>query len=573
LQGHRLSYAMIKLDRITYGYTGHPPVLRELSLTVSTGESVCIMGANGCGKSTLARIIAGLTAPQSGSTQIDVGKPTADRPDGIAARPVGILFQNPDNQMVAVTVDKEIAFALENAAVPLSQMETAVTETLDQFGIDHLRHRLTTELSGGEKQRVALAAVMVSKPPIIVLDEPDSFLDEVGKRLLTDALARMHASDPKLIEIRITQYVHVAKQYKRLVVMYEGGIAADGNPNRILADHKSCEQVGLRYSDSVGQNPLRFCQLDGGEHGRQDQKRSCPTNVIRLSGISFGYVAAAPIINDLSLEWRRGETIGLVGPSASGKSTLGALLCGLVKPTEGRIEYFDRSSDSLAPMDSNEMLQEATASSRGPRLRRGTWRSQFAWIRNKLRLLRRTPPKRGAPRNDDAIAMRRHCRPGEVVGSFQQPERQFFLPTCAEEVAFGPKNFGAMLNQSQIEAYLELVGLAPAGFAQRDPFSLSMGEKRRLAFAAILSMNPAFVVFDEPTCGLDPEGVGRFVRLSKALQEQKVGQVIISHDGDLIKALCDRVLYLRGDGRGEEVTVRDFFGSAVYRGVVSEPVM
>jgi len=559
---------MITLDRITYGYTKQSPVLKDLSLSIVAGESICIMGANGCGKSTLARIIAGLTAPQSGSVLINIDRPPTDKPNGIAARPVGILFQNPDNQMVAVTVDKEIAFALENAAVPMSQMETAVTETLEQVGIGHLRHRLTTELSGGEKQRVALAAVMVSEPPIIVLDEPDSFLDEAGKRLLTDALARMHASDPQLVEIRITQYVHVARQYKRLVVMYEGGIAVDGDPNRILADHKSCEQVGLRYSDSVGQNPLRFCRSEADERNRQDQKRSCPTNLICLSGISFGYAAGAPIINDLSLEWRRGETIGLVGPSGSGKSTLGALLCGLVKPTGGKIEFLDGGGTPI-----------------------------------------------------------RVTKPGTVIGAFQQPERQFFLPTCAEEVAFGPKNFGVVLSDDEIAGYLNLVGLgdnrsvdmetssrgvnplsagerrrdlpAPneadrlrrpreAGsrndgpsdtlsselnvFFGRDPFSLSMGEKRRLAFAAILSMNPAFVVFDEPTCGLDPEGVGRFVLLSKALHEQKVGQIIISHDGDLIKALCDRVVYLRGDGKAEEVGIEDFFGSAAYRGVVSKLV-
>ncbi|PWB69678.1 energy-coupling factor ABC transporter ATP-binding protein, partial [candidate division GN15 bacterium] len=235
---------MITLDRISYAYPGHPPVLNNLSLAIKSGESICIMGANGCGKSTLARIIAGLTAPQSGNVHIEVGNLSAPANTGRATRPVGILFQNPDNQMVAVTVDKEVAFALENTAVPMSRMESIVIETLDAFGISHLRHRLTTELSGGEKQRVALAAVMVSRPPIIVLDEPDSYLDEAGKRLLTDALARMHASDRDLTEIRITQYPYVAKQYKRLVVMFEGGIVADGDPNRILADEKSCEQVG-----------------------------------------------------------------------------------------------------------------------------------------------------------------------------------------------------------------------------------------------------------------------------------------------------------------------------------------
>ena len=491
---------MITLDRITYSYPGQPPVISDLSLSISTGESICIMGANGCGKSTLARIIAGLTAPQSGTVRIEVPDHTVPSLNEMIQRPVGILFQNPDNQMVAVTVDKEIAFALENANVSMPHMARMVADTLELFGISHLRHRMTTELSGGEKQRVALAAVMVSRPPVIVLDEPDSYLDEAGKRLLTDALARMHADDSHLIEIRITQYPQVAKQYKRLVVMHEGGIVADSDPNRILADHESCQQVGLRYrnetvvTDSV---PLA-------------KKRYCPTSSIRLNGVSFGYHKKSPIITNLSLEWRRGETIGLVGPSGSGKSTLGALVCGLLKPTEGKIEFL---------ADSGAIIASAS--------------------------------------------------PGTVIGAFQQPERQFFVATCAEEVAFGPTNLGVTLTDDETAAYLNLVGLDAERFLKRDPFSLSMGEKRRLAFAAILSMSPAYVVFDEPTCGLDPEGVGRYMRLSKALHEQKVGQIIISHDGDLIKGLCDRVVYLRGDGASEEIGTHEFFSSQTHLGVVS----
>lgn len=525
---------MITVDNITYAYPGQPPVLSDLSLSVNAGESLCIMGANGCGKSTLARIIAGLTAPQSGSVRIEVPEHTVPSLNELIRRPVGILFQNPDNQMVAVTVDKEIAFALENANVSMPHMARMVTDTLELFGISHLQHRMTTELSGGEKQRVALAAVMVSRPPVIVLDEPDSFLDEAGKQLLTDALARMHADDPHLIEIRITQYPHVARQYKRLVVMYQREIVADNDPKRILAEHASCEKVGLRYREdtteanavatsgavdstgvvgAVGRNPLGSRQPDSVcAVGRYPlgSRHSSPTNLIRVNNISFGYDSKSPIIKDLSFDWKRGETIGLVGPSGSGKSTLGALLCGLLKPNDGRIEF----------------------------------QSQVGLI--------------------DFVPA-----PGTIVGAFQQPERQFFLPTCADEVAFGPNNLGETLSDTEIANYLNLVGLDAAKFAARDPFSLSMGEKRRLAFAVILSMNPSFVVFDEPTCGLDPEGVGRFVRLSKRLHEQNVGQIIISHDGEVIRSLCDRVVYLQEYGRAEELAVLDFFQSARLSGVIS----
>ncbi|PWB68343.1 hypothetical protein C3F09_11850 [candidate division GN15 bacterium] len=288
--------------------------------------------------------------------------------------------------------------------------------------------------------------------------------------------------------------------------------------------------------------------------------------MVRTRDISFGYATGASIINVLSLEWRRGETIGLVGPSGSGKSTLGALLCGLVKPTQGRIEFLAEPSTSDTLTSPNQTPQDGSTSSRGAAS--ATKRSQFWSFVSKLRLLRR-PVKDGPPRNDEATGLQVQCRPGTVIGAFQQPERQFFLKTCAEEVAFGPKNIGEALLEIEVGEYLSLVGLEPSRFGSRDPFSLSMGEKRRLAFAAILSMNPVFVVFDEPTCGLDPEGVGRFVRLSKALHEQKVGQIIISHDGDLVKGLCERVVYLRGDGKAEQVAIDDFLSSQLYRGVVS----
>jgi energy-coupling factor transporter ATP-binding protein EcfA2 len=282
--------------------------------------------------------------------------------------------------------------------------------------------------------------------------------------------------------------------------MYDGEIVADSDPKSILAEHRSCERVGLRYREE-----------STGKPAPRDQRRFCLTRTVSVNNLSFGYDPRSPIISNLSFEWHRGETIGLVGPSGTGKSTLGSLLCGLLKPSEGKIEFL----------------------------------SEVGSINS-------TPS------------------PGTIVGAFQQPERQFFLPTCAQEVAFGPKNFGDELLKDEIAAHLNLVGLDAGRFAERDPFSLSMGEKRRLAFAAILSMNPSFVVFDEPTCGLDPEGVGRFMQLSKAIHERGVGQIIISHDGGLIKKTCDRVLMLFGDQRVREASVGDFCESPMYRLIVSE---
>ena len=201
-----------------------------------------------------------------------------------------------------------------------------------------------------------------------------------------------------------------------------------------------------------------------------------------------------------------------MGPTGSGKSSLGLLLSGVLKPHSGEIYYLDRAGAEL------------------------DGRNRAGWVSTVL----------------------------------QQPERQFFLSTCAKEVAFGPHNLGHELTDDETRGYLELIGLEPDRFAERDPFSLSVGEKRRLAFACVLSMSPSFVVFDEPTASLDQEGVGRFVALSRLLKARGIGQIVISHEGQIISALADKVLYLRGDGSYELLATEELFARDEFAGVVAE---
>jgi energy-coupling factor transport system ATP-binding protein len=493
-------FDMIRLERVTFRYRDDsPPVLRNLDLTVSDGESLSVMGVNGSGKSTLAKILAGLLEVKQGRVHID-------RNDA-GRLPVGILFQNPDNQMVAVTVEKEIAFALENFGTPQPEMERLVSEALERFSIRHLRRRLTSELSGGEKQRVAMAAVMVCRPAVLVLDEPDSFLDESGKAALMEELARLRRENPDMIQIHITQYPSTAQRYPRLVVLDNGSVAADGPPSEIFQRRDFCLRTGLSFSPEDGR------QLVVPEFPRDDTGAADAVETIRLKNVGFAYLDGHPVLRNLSFTWRWGEIVGLVGPSGSGKSTLGLLLCGLLKPDSGSVAYLNREEQPVSP----------------------------------------------------------EKRAGQVSAVFQQPERQFFLPTCAKEVAFGPQNFGRRLRAADVADLLAMVGLQPDMFADKDPFTLSGGEKRRLAFAAVLSMFPRFVVFDEPTCGLDQEGVGRFILLAQALKRRGLGMMVITHDGDIIKHLTDRVLLLQRDAGYFLYTKDEFFQSGRWVGVVSPP--
>ncbi|MBD3332271.1 ATP-binding cassette domain-containing protein [candidate division GN15 bacterium] len=489
---------MLSLKNVTFRYRADlPPVLDDLTLEVADGEQVCIMGANGSGKSTLARVVASLADPDSGDVHVDT-------PDGSPIA-VGMLFQNPDNQMVAVTVDKEVVFALENLGVRPDDMQERLSDVLRRFDIEHLRRRLTSELSGGEKQRVALAALMVFDPPVLVLDEPDSFLDEAGRKLLAEQLDAIHDRSPRTSLVRITQYPHVARLYSRLIVLERGKITADGDPGMILEDEQLCRRAGLAF------DPDRMTDSKTITHAITERTGNGGISRMMCQGISFSYQADQPVLTDLNFELTQGETLAVVGPSGSGKSTLGLLMCGLNKPDTGRITYFDDGGNEL-----------------------------------------------------DA-----HNLSGRVSAILQQPERQFFLRTCAEEVQFGPANRGHGFTEQQTCAMMRLVGLDPEQFADRDPLTLSGGEKRRLAFAAVLSMQPDVVVFDEPTCALDVDGVARFIDLSRHLAQRARTQVIITHDGDLVRLLADRVLVLRGPDWS--LVTKDEFFAGSQRSVVSPP--
>lgn len=485
---------MIKLENITYSYSKDSPVvLKNINLAIAPGESVCVMGANGSGKSTFAKLISGLIEPDRGELSIEnnIEKDL----------PVGLIFQDPDNQMVAVIVENEIAFTMENLGYPFNKMESLVHEALQKFSIEPLRKRITSELSGGEKQRVALSSVMIFQPDILILDEPDSFLDERGKQALYSELEKIRIEKPDMIQIHITQYPHISLKYNRLIVFHNGEIVADDKPENIFSDTEFTNQTGLSYQRDA-QLPT-VPKISG--HQNKIHK-------ICLEKITFNYSDQIKVLNNLSGCFTAGEITGMVGYSGSGKSTLSLLLCNLLQPTSGKIKYYNKNDQ---PIESS------------------------------------------------AIS-------GKISALFQQPEKQFFLPTCEEEVKFGPKNFGYNLSDDETKLYFEMVGLNFKELAGRDPLTLSGGEKRRLAFACVISMSPDFIIFDEPTCGLDPVGVGLFIQLATVLKQNGSGIIIISHDGILLSHLADRLLIIDDFGTAEFVEKDRFFTESKLSRIVSK---
>lgn len=331
---------MIAFDRVSYAYPAARayPAVRDVSLSIGDGEEVAIMGANGCGKTTLGLLMAGLLKPDSGTVQIEIDGYAFGR-DGDDPV-VGFLFQDPDNGLVATTVEREVAFSLENRNMPSPQMREIVGKTLAFFGMDGIRGRLVWNLSGGEKQRLSLAGLFASERKVLFLDEPASFLDYPGSQQMETILTQMKKADPKLTVVRITQYARVAVTFARILVMAHGEIIADGSPDEVFGNLDMLTRIRLRP-------PLRYLTSKTTAHSTSQSgegaRTARPLATFDRVGFSYENGQGGALFHDLSFQIHKGEVLGLVGPSGSGKSTLAQILCGIYQPTSGSIELTDPS--------------------------------------------------------------------------------------------------------------------------------------------------------------------------------------------------------------------------------------
>ncbi|MDD4051318.1 MAG: ATP-binding cassette domain-containing protein [candidate division Zixibacteria bacterium] len=323
---------MIRCEQVTFGYGGGTalPVLKDFSLTIPTGEELVVIGGNGSGKTTLGLLLCGILTPTSGRIIVE---PASQRRNGDESG-IGFLFQDPDNGLVATTVEREVAFSLENRNLPTETIQREVAETLDRFRLTRFRERLVWTLSGGEKQRLSLAALFAAGSNILFLDEPESYLDYDSARQLEQTLKELRSANPDFTIIRVTQYPRVAERYHRMVILGEGAIIGDDSPEALFSNQIVMARSRLRP-------PLKYFQ----------PRSSLPTPAIiedkqreplvEITDLAFTYDSNLPglLFDNLSLTIRRGEVLALVGASGSGKSTLAQLICGLYQPVSGVIHF------------------------------------------------------------------------------------------------------------------------------------------------------------------------------------------------------------------------------------------
>ncbi|HOM56725.1 MAG TPA: energy-coupling factor transporter ATPase [Candidatus Latescibacteria bacterium] len=311
---------------------GGRALLDGVSVTISPGEYVAVMGRNGSGKTTLIRHFNGLLLPTSGEC-FAFGLPTRDpRCLREIRRRIGLVFQDPDDQMVAVTVEDEIAFGLENRAVPPEEMDQRVEAVLDIFHLQHVRKRSTSALSGGEQQRVAIAAVWATNPDVLVLDEPTSMLDLVSSVALLELLNEIRGS--KAV-VHVTQNLQEAARAERLIVMDEGRIVFDGPPQQALEESDSLRRWGIAAA------------------GRPASRNTPPGTSIAISTEALNHVRddgneTNHVLKDVTFQALRGSVLAIVGKSGSGKTTLAYHFNRLLEPTSGEVRIGERPAHSIA---------------------------------------------------------------------------------------------------------------------------------------------------------------------------------------------------------------------------------
>ena len=479
----------VRLAHVTLRY-GDSVALDDVTLEVCRGERVCVLGANGSGKSTLASVICGLLAPDEGDVELAGHAVCTGGVPDLAAyrdarRQLGLVFQNPDDQIVTSVVADDVAFGPENLGVPRAQISVRVARELRRVAMEKYAHADPSRLSGGQRQRVCIAGALAMEPAVLVLDEPSSLLDVRGRAAIMRVMGRLAAAGATLVHV--THFMDEALAADRVVVMQHGHVALEGTPDEVFAAKNAqvIEALGLEMPfEARLAVALRQAGAAGGAIAApgtpSDEKpaacaacaHTAEPLAILARDLGFSYGPGAQALDGVSLEVPVRATTAIVGQTGSGKSTLLRLLCGL--------EAADAGSLTVCGINA------AT--------------------------------KRG----------RRQVR--RAVGYvMQHPERQLFAQTVAEDVAFGPRNQG--LSAAEVEGRvahaLDLVGLADRRDAS--PFELSGGQQRLAAIAGVLAMEPELLVLDEPTAGLDPRGRARLRTLMADLAAHGVTLLQVTH--------------------------------------------
>ncbi|MCA0982902.1 energy-coupling factor ABC transporter ATP-binding protein [Halobacillus yeomjeoni] len=477
------------------------PALNDINLSIEKGSTWLILGPSGAGKSTFIHCLNGLfprelDGEMSGHVYVN-GKDTRDYHPGEISRHIGIVFQDPDTQFCMLTVEDEIAFGLENLSTPLEKMEELITESLKLVGLEHYRKSDISTLSGGEKQKLALACVLAMKPDVLILDEPTSNLDPCTAEIFTQILHRLKAQ----LGITLIVIEHKIEEWTELVqhsaiLNQNGELFYQGTLRDGVTEHaSSLKKLGvwlpyatreaLKTASPLSKLPMTIDELSfkpeivhpsDGYRGQQ---------LLQTDNLSW-HASKQKILDSVHLDIFQNEFVAIVGPNGSGKTTLSLLLAGIHSPNRGSIHLKGR------PL--------------------GEWREDN--LRN-------------------------------VIGYvFQNPEHQFITDSVFEEVAYSLKLTNKEENEVREVVFQTLKEYNLEGLENRNPFQLSQGQKRRLSVAAMTVMDQELLILDEPTFGQDWNTTERLMDVLQDKNSKGKTIVMITHDMELVDRFATRVLVM-----------------------------
>lgn len=531
--------SMVKTDKLVFEYEkrdeegnviGTQRAIDEVDIQIEKGQFIAILGHNGSGKSTFAKHINALLVPGGGTMWVG-GRDTKDEDELWNIRQsAGMVFQNPDNQIIATVVEEDVGFGPENLGVPTKEIWQRVDDALEKVGMTEYRYRSPNKLSGGQKQRVAIAGVVAMRPECIVLDEPTAMLDPNGRKEVIRTVRDLQKQE-KVTVILITHYMEEVTDADYIYVMDKGKVVMEGKPEQIfskvdllkhyrldvpqataVADELIRKGFPVSAGTLTGEALCREVVSLARERGRiqdplgkevyRDEVKSRPDEdpVLRLKNLNYIYNPGTAYekhaMKGVDLDIWQGEFIGIIGHTGSGKSTLIQHLDGLIRATGGELFF-----------QGENIYQEGYSMK--------TLRQQVGLV-------------------------------------FQYPEHQLFEADVLSDVCFGPKNQGLSDEECRQRAKeaLQMVGF-PETLYNASPFELSGGQKRRVAIAGVLAMRPKVLVLDEPTAGLDPKGRDDILDQIALLQKTThMTVILVSHSMEDVARYVDRIIVMN---RGEKI--------------------
>ena len=562
--------------------------ISHLNFTIEEGSFVCVLGHNGSGKSTLAKLFNALQIPTEGCVIIS-GMDSREEANVFPIREkVGMVFQNPDNQIIASVVEEDVGFGPENIGVPTEEIWKRVADALEAVNMEAYRLKSPNHLSGGQKQRVAIAGTLAMEPKTIVLDEPTAMLDPSGRAEVIRSIRELNQKKGITI-ILITHYMEETVDADRIILMDQGKLVLDGTPKEIFSKVEELKSLrmdvplitdlahelrlsGMPISEGIlkeeelveellsvfGKDSfveeIEKGQKEEEPEGESDRVASAVTEnsiekgfeevadqtaatvseeaeieketeedfILKVENLSCIYQKGTAMesyaLKDIHLSIKRGSFSALIGHTGSGKSTLLQHFNGLIKPETGEIFVHFRKNPALILQDKG-----------------------FLFWKGKKRKVEKEGVLSFKEEGFDFQGLR--FKVGLV---FQYPEYQLFEETVFEDVLFGPKNQGLSLEDAKKEAEeaLRSMGVEEALW-QKSPFELSGGQKRRVAIAGVLAMDPELLILDEPTAGLDPAGREELFQVISHLQERYAMTILlVSHSMDDVARYAEEVFVL-----------------------------